>query len=390
LVDDLTTRSAALAPDLARWRRHLHRHPELGFDVQRTAEFVSSRLKELRLEIHTGLGRTGVVGILRAEASRGPAVLLRADMDALPIQEVDGREYGSEVPGCMHACGHDGHTSMLLGAATLLHERRQDLTRDVVLCFQPAEEGGGGGGEMVADGVLELVETGSVYALHLWTPFEVGTAHVRSGPVMAAVDEFRARIVGSGGHGALPQACTDPIVAAAQVIGALQTIVSRNVDPIEPAVVTVGSVHAGTAPNIIPDDARIEGTMRSFSEDVRRCLRERVREIVDTVSAAAGCRVEYDLTEGYPAVINDPAAAEVARRAAREVFGEDAVHEQPPMATAEDFSYFLRERPGAFILLGAGNESRGITAAHHTPRFDIDESALQHGAELLARLALSG
>ncbi len=379
-----------LTPQLVAWRRDLHQHPELGFDLPRTAGFVEQRLRELGLhEVRTGIGRSGVVGILRAADRRGPGVLLRADMDALPLQEVEGREYGSKHAGRMHACGHDGHTAMLLGAATLLAERRAALTRDVVLCFQPAEEGPGGAREMIADGVLELVEIGRVFAVHLWSTSPAGTLEVRPGPAMAAQDEFTAHVVGRGGHGALPHQALDPIVAAAQAVTALQSIVSRSVDPIQPAVVSVGSIHAGDAPNIIPERVTLEGTLRSFDETVRETLRRRVPEVFDGVARAAGCRSEFELRKGYPALVNDPESVELLRAAAREVFGAEHVHEPPPMAGAEDFAYFLRERPGAFAFVGAGNAARGITAPHHSPRFDIDESALPLGAALLTRLALS-
>ena len=377
-----------IAPDLVAWRRELHRHPELGFEEKRTAEFVAARLRELDIEIRTGVAVTGVIGLLRAPAPDGPGVLLRSDMDALPIQEVSGREYGSQVEGKMHACGHDGHMAMLLGAASLLSTRRQSLRRDVVLCFQPAEEGMGGGQRMIEEGVFDWVEVGTAFALHLWSPWPAGTVHVRSGPIMAAQDEFTARIKGKGGHGALPHCTRDPVVAAAQAIASLQTVVSRSVDPVEPAVVSIGSIHAGTAPNIVPEQAVMEGTLRSFSEPVRELLKSRLREVLEGTAQAAGCRAELELRPGFPAVVNDPEAVERVRSAAAEVVGEANVHEPAPLAASEDFSFFLNERPGAFVLVGAGNEKRGITAPHHSPDFDIEESVLPQGAELLARLAL--
>jgi len=379
----------ALAPRLVAWRRQLHQHPELGFEEEKTAAFVAENLRELGLEVHTGLAHTGVVGILRAGQKKDPAVLLRADMDALPVHEVEGREYGSKVPGKMHACGHDGHTAMLLGAATLLAPHAAELTRDVVFCFQPGEEGMGGAEKMIDEGVLEITETGSVFGLHLWAGTESGTALVRPGPAMAAQDEFEARIVGVGGHGAIPQTTIDPIVAAAQAVTALQGVVSRNVDPVETAVVTVGSLHAGHAANVIPDFALLQGTLRSFTEEVRELLKRHVREVLEGTAAATGCRAEFELKPGYPAVVNDPASARLAARVAGEVFGTERVVEHPPIAASEDFSYFLQERPGAFVFVGANNEAKGITAPHHSPRFDIDEDALPRGTELLVRLALT-
>ncbi len=389
-MDTLKKRADALATELIAWRRDLHRHPELGFEENRTAGFVAETLASLNIEIKTGIAETGVVGLIRGRDSKRPGVLLRADMDGLPIQEVAGREYGSCHDGVMHACGHDGHTSMLLGAATMLAESRESLDRDVVLCFQPGEEGMGGGKRMIDEGVLDWVEVGEAYALHLWTPFDAGTAHVRPGPTMAAQDEFAATLIGKGGHGALPHDAIDPIVAAAQVVGALQTVVSRSIDPLEAAVVTVGLFQAGDAPNVIPAEARMKGTLRAFDEGVRATLRARVREVVEGVGRAGGCTVDFELQKGYPAVVNDSASAANARSVAARVFGEAHVHEPAPMAAAEDFSYFLLERPGAFIFVGAGNEERGISAPHHSPEFDIDESVLPRGAELLARLALEG
>lgn len=388
--DRLKRRSDELGPTMVGWRRELHQHPELGFEERRTAAFVAARLEELGLEIKTGLAVTGVVGVLRAARPDGPAVLLRADMDGLPIQEVEGREYGSKVAGRMHACGHDGHMAMLLGAATMLVDEAEALRRDVVFCFQPGEEGMGGAKRMLDDGLLDWVEIGSAYALHLWSPFACGGVWVRSGPIMAAQDEFTARIVGSGGHGAEPHSTRDPIVAASQAVTALQSIVSRSIDPLEAAVVTIGSLHAGSAANIIPDEAELVGTMRSFTEEVRETLRTRLREVLDGVARAAGCRLKLDLRHGYPATVNDARAVETARRAAGRAFGEANVHEPAPLAASEDFSYILRERPGAFVLVGAGNAEREITAPHHSPRFDIDESALPRGAEMLTRIALEG
>ncbi len=378
-----------LAPQLVAWRRTLHRQPELAFEEHRTSDFVAHELEALGLEVHRGIAGTGVVGILRASGPQAPPVLLRADMDALPIQEVPGRDYGSQVPGRMHACGHDGHVAMLLGAAALLGARRERLERDVIFCFQPAEEQGGGARVMIEEGLLERFRPSEAYALHLWSLLPVGTLHVRPGPMMAAQDEFTARIVGRGGHGAAPHETRDPIVAAAQAVGMLQSVVARNVDPLEPAVVTVGRFEAGRAPNVIPEVALLEGTLRSFSWEVRELVRRRVREVLEHAARAAGCRLEFELREGYPVVVNDPAAAAKLRQAASDVVGETAVFEARPLAAAEDFAYFLERLPGAFALLGAGNEGRGIQAPHHSPEFDIDEAALPLGAELLARLALA-
>ncbi len=388
-VSELRQEADRLAPELVAWRRELHRNPELGFEERRTASFIAEKLLALGIETRTGIAKTGVVGILRAARRAAPGILLRSDMDALPIEERPGREYGSTIPGRMHACGHDGHMAMLLGAATLLVKHGDELRRDVTLCFQPAEEGAGGARAMLDEGVLRLADSREAVALHLWTPCPAGTLHLRSGPMMAAQDEFAARIIGRGGHGALPHAAIDPVVAAAQAIVALQTVVSRSVDPIEPAVVSIGAIHAGSAPNAIPEEARLAGTLRSFREEVRELLRRRLREVLEGTARVAGCRVELDLKPGFPAVVNDPRVVDAIRRIGGVVFGEDNVVEIPPLAASEDFAHFLREVPGAFVFLGAGNPGRGLTAPHHSPDFDFDESVLPRGAELLARIALS-
>jgi amidohydrolase len=386
--DGLKQAADRLTDRLVDWRRDLHRHPELGFEEHRTAAFVERTLTELGIEVRAGVAGTGVVGILRATTSTGPAILLRADMDALPVQEVAGRSYGSTVDGRMHACGHDGHMSMLLGAASLLVERRDSLPRDVVFCFQPAEEGLGGAERMIGAGVLDLVETGTAYGLHLWSQFPAGTIQVRSGPTMAAQDEFVARIHGRGGHGALPHDARDPIVAAAQAVTSLQSVVARSVDPLQTAVVTIGSFRAGHAANVIPDEATLRGTLRSFTGPVRDLLRRRVEQVLDSTARAHQCRLELEMLEGFPAVVNTPEAVDVVRRAATDVVGRENVREPAPMAASEDFAFFLERCPGAFVFLGAGNEARGITAPHHSPAFDIDESVLPRGVELWARLAL--
>lgn len=381
--------AARLEAQLVSWRRAIHRRPELAFEERETASLVAERLRVLGCEVHEGVATTGVVGVLRAaQSSSSPAVLLRADMDALPIEEAPGREYGSEVPGKMHACGHDGHVAMLLGAATLLAARRRELPRNVILCFQPGEEGAGGALRMIEAGALDLAPVGEAFAIHLWSLYPEGTVHVRPGPALAAQDEFSARFTGRGGHGAMPHRATDPIVAACQAVTALQAVVSRSVDPVEAAVLTVGSIHAGSAPNVIPDDAEIRGTLRSFVEEVRQLLRRRLREVLEGAARAGGCGLELDLRPGYPAVVNDPRAVEKVRRAAREAVGAARTFEPPPLAVSEDFAHFLERVPGALILLGAGDPARGIDAPHHSPRFDIAESALKVGAELLARLVL--
>lgn len=388
MADELKRRVADLTESLVAWRRALHKRPELGFVEHETAAFVAARLRELEIDVKTGVATTGVVGVLRAKAPSRPPVLLRADMDALPVSEAPGRSYGSEIAGRMHACGHDGHMAMLLGAASVLSAVRERTDRDIVLCFQPGEEGFGGADAMIREGVLSEHGVAEAYGLHLWSLFPVGTVHVRSGPTMAAQDEFVATMVGKAGHGAMPHEARDPVVAAAQAVVALQSVVARSIDPIQPAVVSIGSLHAGTAPNVIPEAATMHGTLRSFDEAVREILRRRVREVLEGTAAAAGCRLEFTLSPGYPAVVNDAEAVSRVRRHAALVVGAANVVDPAPMAAAEDFAYFLRQVPGAFTFIGAGNVARGITAPHHAPQFDIDESALPIGTELLVRIAL--
>jgi amidohydrolase len=388
MADAIGDKARALAGALTGWRRAFHRRPEVGFEERETASRIAEELRQLGLAVETGVAKTGVVGVAKAPRAAGAAVLLRADMDALPVQEVPGRAYGSEIPGRMHACGHDGHMAMLLGAASIVAEERARLARDVVFCFQPGEEGFGGAEAMIAEGVLERYGVGAAFGLHLWSLFPAGTIQVRPGPTMAAQDEFEASVRGRAGHGALPHEAIDPVVAAAHAVTALQAVVARAVDPVRPAVVTVGSLHAGSAPNVIPGEATMRGTLRSFDDRVREILRARVREVIENTAAAHGCTAEFTLHPGYPAVVNDPQAVSEVRRHAAAVVGAARVIEPDPMAAAEDFAYFLRQVPGAFVFIGAGNAERGITAPHHAPSFDIDEAALPIGAELLARIAL--
>jgi amidohydrolase len=388
MADELKRRVQDLSDSLVTWRRAFHRRPELGFAENDTAAFVAERLRGLELQVSTGIAKTGVVGVLRAEKAARPPVLLRADMDALPIAEAPGRSYGSEIAGRMHACGHDGHMAMLLGAASVLSGVRERIDRDIVFCFQPGEEGFGGAEEMIREGVLAEHGVAEVYGLHLWSLFPVGTVQIRSGPTMAAQDEFVATMVGKAGHGAMPHDACDPVVAAAHAVVALQSVVARSIDPIQPAVVSVGSLHAGSAANVIPETATMHGTLRSFDEGVRTTLRRRVREVLDGAATTAGCRLEFTLYPGYPAVVNDPEAVERVRGHAALVVGAANVVDPAPMAAAEDFAYFLQKAPGAFVFIGAGNVARGITAPHHAPTFDIDEAALPIGTELLARIAL--
>jgi hippurate hydrolase len=363
-------------------RRDIHREPELGFDTKRTAEKVLSALDGLPLEIQTGVAENGIVATLRGKDD-GPTVGLRADMDALPIHEETGLPFASEIEGKMHACGHDGHTSMLVGAAHALCGMRERLNGTVKFFFQPAEEGGGGGKVMVEEGVAD--DVASVYALHLWPGLPFGTAATKAGAIMAAADAFEITVRGKGGHGAFPHQTADAIAMAAQIVTALQTLVSREVDPVEPAVVTVGEIRAGSAFNIIPETARLGGTVRTLNEDLRRRMPERIEQLARGVAGGMRGDAELDYHFSYPVTMNDEGAARHALTVIRDLFGEESALELAhPAMGGEDFAFFLEKIPGAFIWLGVGEDVTYL----HTPTFAFDEEILPHGAALLTALAL--
>jgi hippurate hydrolase len=364
-------------------RRDIHREPELGFDTEKTAAKVLAALDGLPLDLETGVAQNGIVATLEGEGG-GPTVALRADMDALPIQEETGLPFTSEIEGKMHACGHDGHTSMLVGAVHVLSGMRDRLGGTIKFVFQPAEEGGGGGKVMVDEGVADDVS--SIFALHLWPGLPFGKVATKAGPIMAAADAFEMEVRGSGGHGAMPHLAADAVVMAAQIVTALQTIVSREVDPVEPAVLTVGEIGAGTAFNIIPEKARIGGTVRTLNPDLRKMMPERIEELARGVAKGMRGDVALDYTFSYPVTVNDEDAAARALSVADDLFGGDSVLELPnPSMGGEDFAYFLEKVPGAFIWLGVGEDASGL----HTPRFAFDEDILPRGAALFAALALS-
>ncbi len=364
-------------------RRDIHREPELGFDTEKTAAKVLAALDGLPLDLETGVAQNGIVATLEGEGD-GPTVALRADMDALPIQEETGLPCASEIEGKMHACGHDGHTSMLVGAAHVLSGMSDRIDGTVKFVFQPAEEGGGGGKVMVDEGVADDIS--SIFALHLWPGLPFGKVATKAGPIMAAADAFEMEVSGTGGHGAMPHLAADAVVMAAQIVTALQTVVSREVDPVEPAVLTVGEIGAGTAFNIIPEKARIGGTVRTLNPDLRKRMPERIEDLARGVAKGMRGDVDLDYTFSYPVAVNDEDAAARALSVADDLFGGDSVLELPnPSMGGEDFAYFLEKVPGAFIWLGVGEDASGL----HTPRFAFDEDILPRGAALLAALALS-
>jgi hippurate hydrolase len=362
-------------------RRDIHREPELGFDTERTTKKVLAALDGLPLDIETGVAENGIVATLRG--GEGPTVALRADMDALPIEEETGLPFSSEIEGRMHACGHDGHTGMLVGAAHALSRLQDRLSGTVKFVFQPAEEGGGGGKVMVDEGVVEDVS--SIFALHLWPGLPFGKVATKAGPIMAAADAFEMEIIGSGGHGAMPHLAADAVVIAAQVVTALQTVVSREVDPVEPAVLTVGEIGAGTAFNIIPEKARLGGTVRTLNSDLRERMPGRMEAVARGVAKGMRGDANLDYAFSYPVTVNDEGAAGYALGVAKDLFGAQSVQELPnPSMTAEDFAFYLEKVPGAFIWLGVGEDISGL----HTPQFAFDEEILPRGSALLAAPAL--
>lgn len=368
-------------------RRDLHAHPELAFQEERTAGIVDARLRAAGLEVRTGLARTGVVGVLRG-GSPGRTVLVRADMDALPIQEASEVSYRSQIPGCMHACGHDGHTAIAVVLAELLSERRAEMAGTLVFAFQPAEEITSGALPMIEAGVMDAPPVDAVVGLHLWNDLPVGTVALSPGPVFGSVDEIMISIEGRGGHGAIPHQAVDPIVAAAHVVTALQTIVSRETAPLDAAVVTIGTIHSGTAFNIIPDRVEMRGTVRAFTEEIRERTLRRVEEIVVGVAGAVRCGATVTNRFGCPPVVNDAAVTAVVRDVAVAVVADERVVDLKPTTGSDDVAYFLQRAPGCYFAVGSHNRDRGLDAAHHNPRFDFDEEALVIGAKVLGGAAL--
>ncbi|MES0360410.1 MAG: amidohydrolase [Anaerolineales bacterium] len=364
-------------------RRDFHRHPELGFQEVRTAGIVARELTELGLEVSTSVGKTGVVAIL--EGGRpGPVVLARFDMDALPIQEETGAEYASQTPGVMHACGHDGHTASGLAVARMLDAHKEEFDGTVKLVFQPAEEGLGGAEAMVADGVLQNPRPDFSLSLHMWNEKPVGWFGITPGPVMSASDRFTIKITGKGGHGAAPHLTIDPVVAGAQVISAVQSIVSRNVPPLESAVVTVTSMAGGEAFNVIPETIELKGTIRSFDPEVHNLVLERFEQIVGGVSQALGCQAEIEIWPVTPAVVNDEEITKRVQVVARRVFPEAMIDPNERTMGSEDMSFMMEDIPGCYFFIGSANHEKGLDAAHHHPKFDFDESALPSAAALMA------
>jgi amidohydrolase len=381
----IVNRVADLQPDIQAWRRDIHAHPELLYDVHRTAAFVADRLREFGCdEVATGLGKTGVVGVIKGRKPAGngdiKVIGLRADMDALPIEEATGLPYASKTSGKMHACGHDGHTAMLLGAARYLAETR-NFAGDAVVIFQPAEEGGAGADAMIRDGLMDRFGIEQVYGMHNGPGMPIGSFAIRTGPIMASTDSIDIKITGHGGHAARPHKCIDSVIVGTQLITALQQIVSRNVDPLESAVVSICEFHAGNARNVIPHTAELRGTVRTLTPEVRVLVEKRVREIVAGVAQMTGARIDLVYERGYPVTVNHAPQAALAARIARNVAGEANVHEMAPMMGAEDFAYMLQARPGAFIFCGNG-DSAGL----HHPAYNFNDDAIVYGTSYWIKL----
>lgn len=377
----------ALQPQLVEWRRQIHQKPELGFQEKITAEFISQKLQNWGIEHQVGIAQTGIVAIIKGEKSASGKVLaIRADMDALPIQELNEVPYCSQRDGIMHACGHDGHTAIALGTAYYLHQHRQDLNGTVKIIFQPAEEGPGGAKPMIVAGVLNNPDVDAIIGLHLWNNLPLGTVGVRPGALMAAVELFRCTIFGKGGHGAIPHQTVDSLVVAAQIVSALQTIVSRNINPLDSAVVTVGELHAGTAVNVIADTAKMGGTVRYFNPDLAGFFKERIEKIIAGICQSHGANYDLDYIHLYPPVINDADIAALVRSVAQEVIEIPiGVFSECQTMGGEDMSFFLQEVPGCYFFLGSANAEKKLDYPHHHPRFDFDETALPMGVEMFVR-----
>lgn len=389
-IEQLRGEAESLRERIVAVRRDLHAHPEIAFQEIRTAGIVAQRLAELGFEVQTGVGKTGVVGVMDGErAGGGHTLLLRFDMDALPIQEMVDAPFRSRNDGLMHACGHDAHTAIGLGVAEMLAARRAEWGGTAKFVFQPAEEIVAGARAMIADGALENPRPDRALSLHLFSTLPTGVVSMADGATMAGSGAFTVTVRGRGAHGAMPHQGADPIVGAAHIITALQSIVSRNVNPMEQAVVTVGYVRGGTAPNIIPDEVEFGGTTRAFSEAVGRLLNARIQEIAGHTARALGLDATVAISDAAtPPLVNDPAMAEIVRRNARRLVGAENVDTQLRLMGAEDAAFFLQAVPGAFVFVGAGNPAKGITEPHHSPRFQIDEDALPLAMALLTASAM--
>lgn len=375
----------ALQTSLVKWRRGFHQRPELGFQEKLTAGFVAKKLHEWGIEHQTGIAQTGIVATISGHQP-GPVLAIRADMDALPVQEQNQVPYRSQHDGVMHACGHDGHTAIALGTAHYLAQHRDDFAGTVKLIFQPAEEGPGGAKPMIEAGVLNDPDVDAIIGLHLWNNLPLGTVGVRSGPLMAAVELFRCKISGRGGHGAMPHQTVDSVLVSAQVVSALQAIVARNINPLDAAVVTVGELHAGSAMNIIADTAQMSGTVRYFNPALEKLIPQRVEQVIAGICQSHGATYDLNYWQLYPPVVNDEQITQLVQSVAETVVETPAgvVPECQTMG-GEDMSFFLQAVPGCYFFMGSANPDKDLAYPHHHPRFDFDETALGMGVEMFIR-----
>ncbi|HLF29049.1 MAG TPA: amidohydrolase [Anaerolineae bacterium] len=380
---DFKSEALAMQVQLIAWRRDFHRHPELGFQEVRTSGIVAKHLSALGIEVQSGIGKTGVIGVLDG-ARPGPVVMLRFDMDALPIHEENQTDYVSRNPGVMHACGHDAHTAIGMGIARLLSRQRERLNGTVKFVFQPAEEGCGGALAMIEDGALEGPRPEVALGLHVWNETPIGQAEIGAGPVLAAAGIFKIVVHGKGGHAAMPHQAVDAVLAGSAIVNALQTIVARNVEPRQTAVVTVSAFHAGDAFNVIADRAELTGTLRAFDDATYKLLIRRIREVAEGAAQALGATVALDIRTLTPVTINAADAAQFVRTTAGAVLGAGNVKPDQFTMAGEDMGEFLKRVPGCFFFLGSRNDAKGFTAPHHSPRFDIDEDVLPLGVAILA------
>ena len=371
-----------IAGQVVEWRRDFHRNPEVAFQEKRTASVIRQYLENLGIPV-TECAETGLRGVLQGDPG-GKTVALRADMDALPLKEEGDKEYISQNPEAAHCCGHDGHMAILMGAVKLLSERKNEFKGNVIFLFQPSEERiPGGAKRMIEEGALEGVDT--IFGLHLWVPLPTGAVGVVKGPMMAQPDDFTIIVRGKGGHGSMPHQTVDPILVASQIVVNAQSIVSRNMDPLKPAVVSFGTIEGGTIYNIIPGEVRLTGTVRSFEPEIKNIAKKRIEEIAEGTAKAMGASVEFSYEEGYPPLVNDETMANFVLDVAKRTLGKDKVVDIDPVMGGEDFAYFLEKVPGAFLFLGAGD---GMDFPHHHPAFDIDENVLPQGVLLMTSLAL--
>lgn len=388
LLSQLHVHIHEMETQMIEWRRHFHQYPELSFHEEKTPAMIADILRGLQLdEVRTGVGGRGVVGVLHG-GEPGKTAAIRADFDALPIQDLKDVPYKSKVPGVMHACGHDAHTATLLGLASVLAKHRNEIPGTIVFVFQHAEEELPGGAiQMVEDGALDGVD--AIFGAHLWSSAPVGEVLIGSGPVMANADDFIIEVQGKGGHGAIPQQTVDSIVIGSQIVMNLQTIASRNISPIESVVVTVGTFNAGDNFNVIADTCKMTGTARSFCAEVRDRAEARIIEIAEGTAQLMGASAKVEYMRGYPAVVNTEQEAKIIRQSAIAAVGEAAVKTVEPTMGGEDFAYYLQKVPGAFVFIGAGNPDKGAKYPHHHPHFDIDEASMAVSAEVLGRSALT-